>query len=152
MMEKVIEINLVEEEDLYEKYNRNIISKELINYMIRMSNTFSKKETIKIMIHNVKKGKNIEAKIKDKLLEEYEMCLKEYKHNNLIQFIYLLIGIGLLFLYALVSRGTVIKEILLIAGWVVIWDTIEIEMFTDSQNKKRRKILKKLITSEIIIH
>ena len=151
-MEKVIEINLVEEEDLYEKYNRNIISKELINYMIRMSNTFSKKETIKIMIHNVKKGKNIEAKIKDKLLEEYEMCLKEYKHNNLIQFIYLLIGIGLLFLYALVSRGTVIKEILLIAGWVVIWDTIEIEMFTDSQNKKRRKILKKLITSEIIIH
>ena len=36
-MEKVIDVDLESENDLYEKYNKNIVSEELINYIIKNS-------------------------------------------------------------------------------------------------------------------
>lgn len=42
------------------------------------------------------------------------------------------------------------KEVLLIGGWVPIWETIDIELFSDLEGRRKRIILKRLLESEII--
>lgn len=42
------------------------------------------------------------------------------------------------------------KEILLISGWVPIWEMVKIELFPDVQGRIKRKYIKKLLKSDII--
>ena len=43
----------------------------------------------------------------------------------------------------------VIDEIILIGGWVFIWSAIEFEITSDYNELRKRKIIKKLLKSEI---
>lgn len=150
-MENIIEIDLINEEDVLEKYNNNKANKDLINHIIHEADPFDKKEIIKIYFNNKTKLK-VEKYIpivKKSLQEEYNKCLREIDHNNINQFIYLLIGILLLFISTVFGDAFIFEEIFLIGGWVLIWETIEIELFADTELKKRRTILKKLSKSEI---
>lgn len=150
-MEKVIEIDLVNEEDIFEKYNKDIANKKLINYIINEADPFDKKEVIKIKINNKTRLKESEyiPIIKKSLQNEYDKCLREIDHNNINQFVYLLVGVVLLFISTIFGQAFIFEEIFLIGGWVLIWDTIEIEVFADTELKKKRVILKKLSKSEI---
>lgn len=145
---KIIEIDITNEEDLYERYNKKIVSKELINYMIKSVPHFTKKDEIKIVINNSMKGKcNCTNLIKDGLKYEYEKSLSKYYKTNIIQLIYLIIGIIALIVSTLI-KGTIFKEIILIGAWVLIWEMIELELFSDTLEKRKRIILKKLLASE----
>lgn len=42
------------------------------------------------------------------------------------------------------------KEILLITGWVPIWEMIEVELFPDAYGRRERKLINKLLKSEIV--
>ena len=42
------------------------------------------------------------------------------------------------------------KEILLITGWVPIWEVVDIALFSNTTSKGKRRIIKKLYESEII--
>ena len=44
----------------------------------------------------------------------------------------------------------IFKEIILIGGWVLIWEMIELEIFSDVKEKRKRIILKKILNSEFI--
>lgn len=44
-------------------------------------------------------------------------------------------------------NGKVFREVTLICRWVLIWATVELEIFSDIEGRKR----KKLLNSEIII-
>ena len=150
-MSKQIEVDLVNFEDVFEKYNSKLINKNLINYIINEVNFFDKDETVEIIFHNkskVAKDKYMPL-IKKSLKEEYDKCLKEIDYNNIRQLIYLLIGVVLLFISAFIGKYYVFQQIFLIGGWVLIWETIEIEMFADTELKKRRIILKKLLKSQM---
>lgn len=68
----------------------------------------------------------------------------------MIQLIYLVVGVLIIFLSTLIN-GEVFREVTLICGWVLIWATVELEIFSDIEGRKRRKKLKKLLNSEIII-
>ncbi len=149
-MKKTIEIDLVCEDDIFEKYNRKLANKELINHIIHEADPFDKKEVLLVSIRNktnVKKEKYLDI-IKQSLEREYNKCVQEIDHNNIKQFIYLLIGIGFLFVSTIFGKNFVFEELFLIGGWVLIWETIEIEMFSDSELKKRLVILRKLLKSE----
>ena len=50
----------------------------------------------------------------------------------------------------LIKEDVIWKEVLLIGGWVPIWETIDIELFSDLEGRRKRIILKKLLKSEII--
>ena len=50
-MEKIIEINLIKKDDVFEKYNKNIISKDLINYIVDGA-FYVKNEKLKLVINN----------------------------------------------------------------------------------------------------
>ena len=87
--------------------------------------------------------------MKKSLINEYNKCIREIDRNNIRQFIYVLIGILLLFISTIFGKNFIFEEIFLIGGWVLIWETIEIEMFADTELKKRKTILKKLINCEL---
>ena len=65
-----------------------------------------------------------------------------------MQLIYFIIGIISIFLTLLIHID-VIDEIILIGGWVFIWSAIELEITSDFNELRKRKIIKKLLKSEI---
>ena len=148
-MKKEIEIDLVSEEDLFERYNKNIVSEDLINYIVRKTINIGSEYKIKLIINNETINKNVVSLIKEGLLKEYERCKIEYIRNNIMQLVYLVIGILILIISNIITE-TVFKEIILIGGWLFIWTMAEMELFQDNSNRRRRKILKKLLVSEIV--
>lgn len=149
-MEKIIEIDLFEEKDLLEKYNRKKVSKKLIDYIIESASYFEKKDSIKIIINNHIIGNELCIDlITEGLTNEYNKSLKNHFHTNIIQIIYLIMGFIILFLSTLID-AEVFREVVLIGGWVLIWAMIELEIFSDMEGRKRRRLLKKLINSEMV--
>ena len=116
--------------------------------MIESIPHFNKSDKLKIVINNSTSEKiNCTKLIKDGLNNEYNKSLLKYHKTNIVQLIYLIIGIIALILSTLIN-GTIFKEIILIGAWVLIWEMIELELFSDTQEKKKRIILKKLLDSE----
>lgn len=149
-MKKIIEVTLNEDNDLYEKYNKNIASRELINYLVDMMPFFNKKDIIKIVVNNNLVGNDDSAEIiKKSLRQEYENLNYKYNQNNSIQILYLILGVAILFVSTLIN-DEVFKEVVLIIGWIFIWTMMELEIFNDKNIIKRRKIIRKLISSEIV--
>jgi len=148
-MEKIIEIDVSCKEDLFEKYNKKEVSRELINYLMESTLPLLNQDPIKLIINNgINEKIDITELIKEGLQKEYRKNLHKYFHNNVQQVIFLIIGVILLFIYTLIE-GTVLKEIILISGWMFIWVLLETEIYADTKSKKKRKIIEKLLNSEI---
>lgn len=148
-MEKIIEIDILDKHDLVEKYNDQKLASDLISYILEQAMFIKKQDKVKIIID--KKCDidiNVEDIIKKGLKEEYDKLVRIYQLTNIKQVILFVLGITFLFLSSLVGEG-IGKEILLISGWVPIWETIEIELFGDLEVKRKRNILKKLLKSTI---
>ena len=151
-MKKIIKIYIQNEEDLIETYNADIINHSLIEHILKQSIYTKEKENIKIIINNKCITKiNIQEKILDGLQLEYEHTIKEHQRNNLIQTFLLLLGITFLFLSTLVPEEFIWKEILLIGGWVPIWEMVDIELFKEFKERRTKKIIEKLVNSEFEI-
>lgn len=126
-MEKVIEVNLYDKNDLTEKYNKKIASKDLIDYIIKEAMFVGKNDTIKVIINNECNLKNGYLEIiKDGLELEYHNSLKRYHLNDVKQLTLLLVGILFLFISTIIKNNFIFKEVFLIVGWVPIWEVIEI--------------------------
>lgn len=149
-MEKIIQIDLLSRDDLFEKYNKSVVSRDLIKYMIDKASSFKRDDTIKIIINNQIKGQEDCLPIViEGLKEEYNSNNFKYHRNNLRQMFFLIVGIVILFISTLIDV-TIFKEVVLISGWVLIWEMVESEIFDDISNRKKKKILEKLLNSEII--
>ena len=51
-MERILSIDLNDKDDFYEKYNRNIVSKSLIFFMIEELNFIGKNDKLRVFINN----------------------------------------------------------------------------------------------------
>lgn len=150
-MDKIVEVDLQSMDDLTEKYNNKVVSRDLINYIIEQAFFIKRKDNIKIIINNsVNMDSKIELLIKDGLNKEYQKTIKRHYFYNIIQLLFLIFGILFLFISTLINEPEVFKEIMLIGGWVLIWEMIDIELFSDSERMRRQSVLKKLLKSEII--
>jgi len=147
-MEKIIEIDLLKEEDFKEKYNRKKVARELINYLAQKTMLVSSDDKIKLVINNYL---SIEVAnfLKEGFQDELEKNFYEAKKNNFFEIMYFLGGVSALFISTLIER-TIFKEIILIGGWVLIWQVVELEIFSDINNRKRRRALKRLLNCEIV--
>lgn len=150
-LEKVVEIDLLEESAFLEKYNKQIVSRELLEYLKNQAAIMNNKDKIKIVIHRKCRMPNNYIEIlKNALISEYIYYRKRIHYNNIIQVIFLICGFMLLLLSHGMKKFEVLEEILLISGWVFIWEMIEMELFSDSKNIHNRRIIKKLLKSEIV--
>lgn len=150
-MENKIHIDLKDENDLLETYNENKVSINLINYIIDQAMLIPRKEQMQIVI-NKKSEINRDCKkmIINGLKEELNKSKRQRKNNNIKQIWLLILGFIFLFLSTLVTEEGIWKEVLIITGWVPIWETIEVELFPDVAGRKKRKIIKKLLNCEIM--
>lgn len=145
-MEKIIEIDLKNKEDLTEKYNEKLVSKNLVDYMIEQARFIDKKDKVKVVINNqCGLSKDCLEVIKDGLKLEYQKNLNNSKLGNIKQFFLMLIGILFLFLSTVIHEDLIFKEVFLIIGWVPIWEVIDMELFSDIKEKRKRFILKKIL-------
>lgn len=147
-MEKTIEIDITNEDDLFEKYNKKKVSKDLINYIIESTPRFRNKDTFKIIVNSTITNKCADI-ILDGLKEEYKKSVNVHYRTNIVQTIYLLVGIIVLSISTIIEK-VIFKEIVLIGGWVLIWSMVELEIFSDTSGRRKRRILKKLLNSEMI--
>lgn len=149
-MKKIIEIHLLDEDQITQKYNNERISQELIEYLIKEAKTVNKNDEIELLIHN---ECNTELSymnmIKQGIEREYEHMVLEHNRINMIQLGLLLIGILFIFLSTIIDTNVIGKEILLITGSVPIWEMIDIELFNESKGRRKKYILKKLMESTI---
>lgn len=151
-MEQQIKIDLNKEEDLIEKYDNNLVNHQLIEYILKKSFYINKEEPIKIVINNkINTNIFIREKIIEGLQLEYSLKIKEHYRNNLIQFLLLLLGITFLFLSSFFGEDVIWKEVMVIGGWVPIWEMVRIELFDESKIRKTKRLIKKLIKSEFEI-
>ena len=152
-MKKIIEIDLNSKEDLLERYNNKRISKDLVEYLINETNFVSKKDSVVIQINNnIKADIDIAKYLINGLKDEYESTIRSHLKNNIIQIVLFFLGIFFLFLSTQINSSDIWKEILLIGGWVPIWEMIDLELFNDFRGRKRKRILQKLMDSQIIIN
>ena len=124
----------------------------MINYLIKKTIYVNKDEKIEIIIHN---KCNTKIDVKEKIIEglklEYEQMLKGQERNNILQLFLLFLGITLLFLSTFLNDEFIWKEMLLIIGWVPIWEMVDIELFTESKERKIRRNIERLLNSEFKI-
>lgn len=150
-MEKNIKIDLNDKYDFVDKYNEEKVSNEILEYIIKQTMHLKRNEKVKIIIDkrcNIEKDCN--NMIKEGIEEEYSKSLRIHHDNNIKQVIFFVLGILFIFLSTLIKEESIWKEILLISGWVPIWEMIEVELFSDMEGRKRRIILRKLLKSEVI--
>lgn len=147
-MEKILEVDINNKEDLYEKYNDKKISKELIKYIIEATPKFKKNDKLKVIINNNLKDKIFVSELIKKELDS-EMDRNEYKftYNNRKQIIYFFAGVFALILSTFIEVE-ILEEIILIGAWVVLWNMVELEIDDDINYIKKKRILKKILESE----
>lgn len=144
---KSIVVNIRRERDLYEKYS-NEVSSELLKYLVDEARV---KDDIEIIINTKLDINNIDKLIKEGLENSYKdtkLIDKFYDNKQIILFI-----VGMLFLiFSTITKPEVIKELILIIGWVAVWEVIDIAINVDSKQKINRKIIKKLINCKIKVN
>lgn len=145
--EKII-IDITNESDLYCPYNKSEVSSNLINYIIDTAKYIPVNKEI-VLVINKKGNYDVASLIKKGFEKELSKRIKEYRIDNIKQLTYLFLGIILLIIYTFINE-TVFKEIVLIGGWVMIWATVEFEVFAERRNVLARKLITKLMNSQII--
>lgn len=144
---KNIQVDITNIENLVDTYNIYQINKDLLRYIIEKASSAEDNEEIQITIQNKTK---VDAKklIIEGLEEALNKCKIRHNHINKMQLIYFMLGIISIFL-TLFIHIDVIDEIILIGGWVFIWSAIELEITSDYNELRKRKIIKKLLKSKI---
>lgn len=149
-MKKIIEIDLINKEDFFEKYNHNEVSRDLINYIVKQTLIKRKDKNLQIIINNKCEIDNVVNLLREGIEKEYEFSHKKLKYNNLFQLIFIILGTFALFLATLLKDNIILNEIIIIGAWVLIWESIDLELFSETKQRGRRKILKRILKSEII--
>ena len=144
---KSIIVNLRKEQDLYEKYS-NEVSSELIKYLVDEAKV---KDDVEIVVNTKLDINNIEKIIKEGLENSYndtKIIDKFYDNKQIILFI-----VGMIFLiFSTITKPEVIKELILIIGWIAVWEVLDIAINIDSKQKFNRKIIKKLLNCKIKVN
>lgn len=150
-MEEIIEISINNKYDLIDKYNDKKVSNNLLKYIIKQTILLEKNKKIKILI-NKKLDTDINSVelIKEGLKEEHKRSIEDRNRNNIKQIILLLLGMFFIFIATRIEKIGMWREIILITGWVPIWEMVKIELFSDVYGRRKRKIIKRLLKSKIV--
>ena len=147
-MEKVIEVDIDSSDDLFDQYNKNKVSKDLIRYLLEETPDIKKGDSLKVIIRNgMKENIKCAELIKKGLDDEAKSNDYKFMYTNRKQLLFLILGVMALGLSAIVD-SEIMKEIIVIGAWVLLWDMVELEIDDDITNRKKKRILKILLASE----
>lgn len=150
----VVEIN--NKENIFNKFNEKQISDGLAQYIITNAKKSLLGENIKLVIkQNILLTTQEQIKIVDAIREYFGLLVREkilyLRINNIKQTVLSIVGILLIIFSEFLSLtfDYLIPELLLIAGWIVIWEVLDSILFVDSKTKIGKKIYLKLSNCEI---
>lgn len=150
-----IKVDLNNKESFYSEFNEDKLSNNLNDYIINECYGESTKEDISINIYyNFKISKIEEDKMINVLKNNFQMQIDDEKyyleHEKVIEL--LLFSLGILFLilyYALFRYIEIFSEIILIMGWLAIWESTYTFIFSSFQKEIKIKKLKNIVNANI---
>lgn len=154
-MKNIININIKKKEDYVSKFNENILSNELSNYIMEECRGYALKSDIYIEITSEYNMDNLE---KDNLVnmiratfgnEISEMLIYRRRHI-IIDFLMIVFGTFALIFYLLSSNIPILSEMILIFSWILIGESVYNLIFTGFNNIVNMKRKRKLTNCEII--
>ncbi len=142
----IINVKINDRNDIYDKYNDNILSKELSNYIYDQcrGEKLNKKININI-ISNINFNEEEENNIKSLIKNNYSLIrcdnLIQFDYNNKKSLIGFLIGILFIITASILENNSlfVLSEILSIFGWVSIWEVAYHIIFIDAKKSLNNK-------------
>lgn len=148
-MKNVIKINIKNKEDYVSRYNDDILSKDLSNYIIEEYKTVNLKEDFYIEISS---DYDIGGSEKDKIISmiranfgtEISELSQQRKKTIVMDAIILFFGIIALVIYLFCISIPVLSEFILVFSWILIWESaynLIFGSFFNSLNIARRKKL-----------
>ena len=148
-MEKIA-IKLDNYEDATNKFNELVLSDELASYIEESSKHTLNKEKIILNVNGLKK-KEEQEEFNTLIHSHYQNKVKQLnkidKYDDYFRLILLLLGIILIIISE--QFTSLISELFLIAGWVVVWEVVYDILFTSIKRKRDLKVLKKLANCQI---
>lgn len=154
--ETIINMTFDEKDDYISQFNENKLSNKLSNYILDECRGKPLKNKITL---NIKMNYRISNKEKEEFIKmihnNYKADLKEYmlilKRSIIKKIIIFFIGVVLIYLayFKDIMDNEVISEIILIIGWVAIWEVAYTWFFESDKNRIMVKRLKQLIKCNI---
>ena len=144
-MNNVIYIDIKEYESAFNEFNDKYISDSLFNYI---TSEYSKTKNVIIKITGVKEHKQekLYEAIRYTFKEKYKNYIKLDKFDDWYRFLLLILGILFVTLNQ-IFEIYFLKEIMLVAAWVVIWETVYDFLFKSNGRKIKSKMYKSLINA-----
>ena len=154
--ETIIEISFDENDDYINQFNENKLSNYLSNYILDecKGKSLANRITLNVKV-NFKMSSKEKEEFKKMIHENYKSDLSEYmlilKYSNLKKMIVFFAGIILIYLHYFkdISNNKVISEVILVIGWVAIWEAAYTWLFENSKNRVKIKRLKQLTKCKI---
>lgn len=152
----IISIYIKESEDYYNEYDADdlTLSDDILSFISNRAETISNKYNIVIEFDTP----HISEKEKEKLLSiirshyglEYSLKQKTLMINQLKALVFFLIGTIFLILSNAVHFSKLLTDILSIAGWVSMWETLSILLFDSIKSKTNKTNIDRLYNAKII--
>lgn len=154
-MKKVICINIKNKEDYISKFNDNILSKELRDYIMEECKGYPLNSNMCIEITSDYKMNDLEKdKIVDMIRANFGIEISELmflrKKNIIMDFILILFGILSLLFYMFSYNNVILSELILVFSWVLIGESVYNLLFTGIINKVDIERKRKITNCEII--
>ena len=152
---EIIEITLNDKESYKNPFNEDKLSSELSEYILQECKGMSYSKDIEIKIKAKFTMDRVEKiKLINMIRSSYSNDINEntMRFNNLIKRNILLFFCGLIFIILSVvtqKESPVVAEIILIVGWVVVWEVVYFVFFSDYPKRMYIKRLRQLIDSKI---
>lgn len=153
----VINLTIQNKDDFYDKFNTYRLSKELGDYIYNNSLQFSLKDSLVIrVITTFQLEKKEREVIVDMIREYFGLSIREtlnyYKFNRVKKLILFVLGILLIFgaHFTQLLNNFIFSEVLLIIGWVAIWEVVENILLVETKKRFRLKYLQKLVKTKIL--
>ena len=144
-MNNVISIRIIDYDSAFNEFNDQYISDSLFNYIV---NEYVKRKDVIIRISGVKEEKQdkLYEAIKYTFKEKYKNYTKVDKFDDVYRILLLILGIVFVTLNQMFDIYF-IKEIMLVAAWVVIWETVYDFLFKGTDRKVKTNMYKSLVNS-----
>lgn len=152
-MENIIKIHLNEKSDYQNKFNEEILSYDLSNYILEEVRSINTKEKIKFAIFTNFDMQDTEkdtfiSMIRNKFGDDISEIINSHYKQRIANLLIFLIGLIFLTIYSLFEI-TVISEVILILAWVFIWEAICNFLYKEIESNFKIKKRKQIINAKV---
>ena len=153
-MENIIKIHLNTKEDYKNKYNEEILSYQLSNYILEELKGINTKQKIKYVISTdfnideVEKN-NLVDMIRNNFGADISEIMNLAKKERIANYLILLTGAIFLIIYSLLEKY-IISEFVLILGWVFLGEAICNFLYKGIENKSKISRRKQIVNAKVI--